>query len=426
MSTILIKNGYVVDPASQFEGICDLLIEDGIIKSRKNSISEKADRIIDADGLTVFPGLVDLHVHLRDPGLTHKEDIVTGSRAAAHGGVTSILAMPNTLPVMDSVDRVDYVRHKAETEAAVHIYQTSSLTKGMKGEELVDFHALVNSGVKAFSEDGKSVMTGAVMYDAMKAAAKENTLICEHSEDITLVRGGVMNADENAERLGLPGISNAVEDSIVARDLVFAGELGTKIHFCHCSTKGSVDLIAFAKEKGLHVTAEVCPHHFILTSDDIPSDDGNYKMNPPLRTRADVEALKEGLRSGIIDCISTDHAPHAADEKDGGFLHSAFGIVGIETSAALTYTELVKTGVLTLMQMAEKMSTKPAQILGINAGTLAEGAPADIAVYDFAHEYAIDPKTFCSKGTNTPFAGKRVYGRTVYTLVDGQIVWEEN
>ncbi len=424
MSTILIKNGYCCDPASGFEGVMDLFLKDGVIEQRGEHLDVEADRVIDATNLTVFPGLVDLHVHLRDPGQTQKEDLVSGTRAAAHGGVTSILAMPNTTPVMDSVDRVAYVMNKAAVESPVHVYQTSSLTKGMKGEELVDFAALVRYGVKAFSEDGKSVMTGAVMYDAMKEAARQNALICEHSEDITLVRGGVMNEDENAKRLGLPGISNAVEDSIVARDLVFAAELGTKIHFCHCSTKGSVDLISFAKEKGLAVTAEVCPHHFILTSDDIPSDDGNYKMNPPLRTRADVDALIEGLKNGTIDCISTDHAPHTAMDKAGGFRKSSFGIVGIETSAALTYTELVKKGHLTLMQMAEKMSYNPARVLGINGGSLMEGAAADLAIFDFAHEYEINPEDFVSKGKNTPFAGRKVFGATKYTLVDGSVVFE--
>ncbi len=425
MSTILIKNGYVVDPATSFEGVLDLFIEDGVIKERGENLSHQADRVIDAKDLTVLPGLVDLHVHLRDPGQTYKEDLASGCAAAAHGGVTSILTMPNTNPVMDSVEHVSYVEEKAKQETKVHVYQTSSLTMGMKGEELVDFDALTRHGVKAFSEDGKSVMTGAVMYDAMKEVAKHNSLICEHSEDITLVRGGVMNQDDNAKRLSLPGISNAVEDSIVARDLVFAKELGTKIHFCHCSTKGSVDLIEFAKKQGVDVTAEVCPHHFTLTSDDIPSDDANYKMNPPLRTREDVEALKEGLKKGIIDCISTDHAPHAASEKENGFQKSAFGIVGIETSAALTYTELVRGNVLTLMQMAEKMSYNPAKVLGINAGSLEVGKPADIAIYDFNEEFAIDPEDFLSKGKNTPFTGTKVFGRTKYTVIDGEIVWEE-
>ncbi len=424
MSTILIKNGYIVDPASQFEGAADLFIENGIIAERAERIDRPADRVIDASHLTVLPGLVDLHVHLRDPGLTYKEDLESGTKAAAHGGVTSILAMPNTKPVMDSIDKIKEIEERAAKTAPVHLYQTSSMTKEMKGEELVDFDALVKGGVKAFSEDGKSVMTGCVMYDAMKQAAKYDALICEHSEDITLVRGGVMNQDENAERLHLKGISNAVEDSIVARDLVFAKELGTRIHFCHCSTAGSVDLIGFAKSKGVHVSAEVCPHHFTLTSDDILTDDANYKMNPPLRTKKDVEALIRGLQDGTIDCISTDHAPHAASEKCNGFEKSAFGIVGIETSAALTYTALVKTGKLSLMQMAEKMSYNPAKILRINAGALTVGSVADIAVFDFNEEYAIDPDTFLSKGKNTPYANYKVFGSTKYTLVNGRVVYE--
>jgi dihydroorotase len=424
MKTILIKNGYVVDPASKFEGIADLYLENGVICKVSPDLDIIADRVLDAAGLTVLPGLVDLHVHLRDPGQTHKEDVGTAGAAAAHGGVTSLLAMPNTKPPMDSVDRVSYVVNKAQSQSPVHIYQTAALTKEMKGEDLVDFDALCAYGVKAFSEDGKSVMNGGLMRKALKEAAAHGTLVCEHAEDSTMVEGGVMNEDENARRLGLPGISNSVEDVIVARDVVLAKETGAKLHFCHCSTAGSVRLIAMAKETGAHVTAEVCPHHFILTSDDIPGDDANYKMNPPLRSKADAEALKKGLQDGTIDCISTDHAPHSADEKSGGFRKAPFGIVGLETSAALTYTELVKGGTLTLMQMAEKMCLNPARILGIDAGTLTVGAPADIAVFDFEHPYRIDPETFLSKGKNTPFAGREVYGAVKYTLTDGDLVWE--
>lgn len=453
MKSLLIKNGYVVDPASRFEGKADIYVEDGIIQKvryleeKKNDASaaqmktaesdgktqaektadfpERADQVIDAAGLTVLPGLVDLHVHLRDPGQTYKEDVGTAGEAAAHGGVTSMLAMPNTKPPMDSVNRIAYVVNKAKTQSPVHIYQTSSLTKGMQGEELVDFDAITAYGVKAFSEDGKSVMNANLMRQALRQARIHNVLVCEHSEDITMVCGGVMNEDKNADRLGLPGISNSVEDVIVARDLVLAKETGARLHFCHCSTAGSVKMIAFAKANGVHVTAEVCPHHFSLTSDDIPGNDANYKMNPPLRTPEDVEALKKGLQDGTIDCISTDHAPHSMDEKNRGFLRAPFGIVGLETSAALTYTELVKPGTLTLMQMAEKMSYNPAKILRIPAGSLEVGMPADISIFDFEHEYAIDPSTFLSRGKNTPFGGKRVYGKTKYTIVGGNIVWED-
>lgn len=425
MSRILIKNGYLVDPDTKFEGKADVLTEDGRIKSVAPDIAEPADLVFDAEGLTVMPGLVDMHVHLRDPGQTYKEDIGSAGLAAAHGGVTSMMAMPNTHPVMDSVNRIGYVVNKAKTESPVHIYQASAITKGQDGEELVDFDSICGYGIRWFSEDGKSVMNANLLRQAMVKAREHDALIAEHCEDITMVCGGVMNDDENAKRLGLPGISNAVEDVIVARDCVLAKATGARLHLCHCSTAGSVAIIANAKRAGARVTAEVCPHHLILTSDDIPGDDANYKMNPPLRTKADVEALRRGLKSGVIDCISTDHAPHSADEKRRSFYRAPFGISGLETSAALIYTELVKTGGLTLMQMAEKMSRNPAGILGIEAGSLREGMPADISVFDFREKYRINPEKFMSKGRNTPFAGREVYGKTVYTIVGGKAVWRD-
>ncbi len=425
MKTILIQNGRVVDPDTKKDGVFDVYIEDGVIAEVGEKLEKEADRVIDAEGLTVLPGLVDLHVHLRDPGQEYKEDVVTGSEAAAHGGVTSLLAMPNTRPPMDSVNRIGYVVNKAKTQACVHVYQSSTITKGMKGEELVDFDAIAQYGVRGFTEDGKSVMSADLLHQAMKKAKEHDLPIMEHCEDITMVRGGVMNEDANSARLGFPGISNAVEDVIVARDCVLAAETGTKLHLQHCSTAGSVEIIAAAKKTGAPITAEACPHHFILSSDDIPGDDANYKMNPPLRTKEDVAAIRQGIIDGTIDCISTDHAPHSEEEKQRGFRNSPFGIVGIETSAALTYTELVKTGDLTLMQMAEKMCYNPAKILGIPAGSLRVGMPADIAVFDFEHPYKIDTKTFLSRGKNTPFAGREVYGAVKLTIVDGKVVWEE-
>ena len=425
MSRILIKNGYVVDPSQGFEGLSDLYIENGRIGERAPKIEREADIVYDARGLTILPGLVDLHVHLRDPGLEYKESIETGSAAAARGGVTSLVAMANTKPVADCREIIEYVTKKAEETSPVHIYQAGAQTKDMAGEELTDMADMVSAGVRAFSEDGRSVMTAALQAASMAEAARLGVPILSHCEDKSLVRGGVMNADDNAERLGLPGITNAVEDVITIRDILLAKETGCHLHLCHCSTEGSTDLIRLGRKMGVSLSAEVCPHHFILTSDDIPEDDGNYKMNPPLRTRRDVEALKAALADGTIDCISTDHAPHAVEEKNKGFLKSAFGIVGIETSAALTYTYLVRPGILTLMQMAEKMSLNPAKVLGIEGGSLQAGAPADLAVFDFEQEYVIDPEEFMSKGTNTPFAGWKVYGRTRLTVCGGDIVWED-
>ena len=422
---LLIRGGFVVDPDTGEEGIRDILVTDGIIAKCASSIGDEADEVIDAAGLTVLPGLVDLHVHLRDPGQTYKEDVGSGARAAARGGVTTLLAMPNTRPVMDRVERISYVENKARSLTKLHIFQSSAITKDMRGEELVNIEEICRHGVMAFSEDGKSVMNAALMKDAMERIAACGGLICDHCEEIGMVRGGVMNDDENAARLSLPGISNAVEDVIAARDAILAKASGVRLHLCHCSTADSVKIIAGAKAEGVRISAEVCPHHLILSSDDIPEDNGNFKMNPPLRSRKDIEALREGLTNGTIDCISTDHAPHSEEEKSYGFMQSPFGIVGIETSAALIYTELVKGGVLTLMQMAEKMSLNPARILGVPGGSLKEGSAADIAIFDFEESYVIDPLEFASKGRNTPFAGKRVYGRTKYTIVGGEVIYAE-
>lgn len=424
MHTILIKNGLLVDPGSGTLREEDLLVKDGMIAGRGAYSGEMADRVIDASGLAVLPGLVDLHVHLRDPGQEYKEDVRTGALAAARGGVTSLFAMPNTAPPVDSVETYRYVTDKAAHVSPVRVYQSATLTLGMKNEALTDMRALAAAGVKGFTEDGKSVMNASLLRDAMILAKELGLPVMEHCEDITMVRGGVMNDDANAQRLGLPGISNAVEDVIVARDCILARETGAHLHLQHCSTAGSVRIVRAAKALGVDVSAEVCPHHFAMTSDEIPGDDANYKMNPPLRTKEDAEALIEGLADGTIDCISTDHAPHGAEEKKRGFRGSLFGIVGLETSAALTYTALVRTGRISLLQMAEKMSRNPAAILGIPGGTLAEGSPADLAVFDFVRPYRIDPEQFVSKGKNTPFGGKEVYGSCRYTIAGGRIIYE--
>ena len=425
-AVILIRNGYIVDPGTRFEGTADLLIRDGVIAERGSGIPvPEGCSVVDAAGLTVMPGIVDLHVHLRDPGQTYKEDLSTAGEAAARGGVTSLLAMPNTVPPADSVELISDIETRAKAATGVHVYQSSAITKGMRGEELVEIEALCGSGVRAFSEDGKSVMNAELMRQALRRIGARGALTADHCEEIGMVRGGVMNDDACAKRLGLPGIANSVEDLIAARDVILAAEAGARIHLCHCSTAGSAEIVRAAKRAGAAVSGEVCPHHFTLTSEDIPGDDANYKMNPPLRTRRDLEALKEGLSDGTFEVISTDHAPHGEEEKSRGFLRSPFGIVGLETSAALTYTELVKGGVLTLMQMTEKMSLNPARILGIPGGTLAPGAAADVAVFDFRTPYRIDPGNFRSKGKNTPFAGREVYGRTVLTISAGRAVYSD-
>lgn len=422
---ILIKHGHVADPLTKMDGCFDVLIDDGRIKKVAEEIADEADRVIDAAGCYVLPGFIDLHVHLRDPGFTYKETLETGGRAAARGGVTTVCAMPNTKPPIDNGEKVADVHERAKAESPVNVIQIGAVTKGQMGQELADIEGMARAGCHAISEDGKSVMNASLYRKGMKLAKENGLSVFAHCEDITMVEGGVMNADENAERLGLKGITNSVEDVIAARDILLAKETGVRLHLCHCSTADSVKMIAAAKEEGLPVTGEVCPHHFILTSDDIREDNGKFKMNPPLRSRADVEALKEGLKNGVMDVIATDHAPHAQEEKDKSMAQAAFGIVGLETSAALTYTYLVKTGVLSVMDMAEKMSLNPAKILELSEkGSVSEGKVADLVVFDPDSTYRIDKDDFLSKGKNTPFDGYEVSGKVRYTLVDGQVVYE--
>ena len=421
---LLIKNGTVINPGDQTQAEADVLVEDGMIKKIGAALPVKAERVIDAAGCYVMPGFIDMHVHLRDPGQEHKETVETGLRAAVHGGFTTIVAMPNTKPIVDNPDVVRYVHNKAQDIGLAHVLQAGAMTRGERGEELSDIEGMVEAGIPALSEDGKSVMTAQLCREAMTLAMKYDIPVLAHCEDRNLVNGGVVNEDGNAQRLGLKGIANSVEDVIAARDMILARETGAALHLCHCSTKGSVQMLRFAKQVGLRVTAEVCPHHFTLTSSDIPEDDANYKMNPPLRTQEDVDALKEGLRDGAIDVIATDHAPHTAIEKGEGLKHAPFGIAGLETVASLVMTELVEPGYLTMMQMAEKMSYNPAKILGLDRGVAEEGKPADLVVFDPQREYVINPADFYSKGKNTPFAGRKVRGMVMATVVDGRVVYE--
>jgi dihydroorotase len=425
---LLIKNGRVIDPGCKQDEVLDVLIEDGKIleKSAKIQGNTEGVEVIDAKGCFVMPGFIDLHVHLREPGFEHKETIATGSSAAARGGFTTICAMPNTKPVIDNASRIRFVLNKAAEVTPVHVCQVGAITLGQMGEELADIEGMAKAGAIAISEDGKSVMNMKLYEKAMKLAKEFDIPVMAHCEDKNLVGAGVINKGSKSEELQVEGISNLVEDIIVARDIMLAKETGAKLHLCHCSTKDSVTLVEEAKKKGIHVTAEVCPHHFALTEEDIVAGDANYKMNPPLRTAEDVEALKLGLKNDIMDVIATDHAPHHSSEKFLSLKEAPFGIVGLETAASLTITELVHKGYLTPMQMAEKMSYNPAKVIGVDRGTLEVGKAADIVILDPEKEYVVDVKNFASMGKNTPFAGKKLKGMIMATIINGEVIYRCN
>lgn len=429
----LIKNGYVIDPASNREGYYDILIEDDRIKKVSEKLKEEEVlaknqgvelKIIDIQGKYVMPGFIDLHVHLREPGFEYKETIKTGALAAAAGGYTAVCPMPNTRPATDCEAMINQVLEIAKKDSLIHILPVGAITNGQEGTELTDISAMKVAGAVAISEDGKSVMDTSLYAKAMEIAAKQDIPVFAHCEDKSLVGKGAINAGNKAQQLQVAGISNAVEDIITARDILLAKETGARLHLCHCSTKYSAKMVELAKKEGLSVTGEVCPHHFILTDEDIPGDDANYKMNPPLRSKEDVEALKIALRDDIMDVISTDHAPHSEEEKANSIAVAPFGIVGSETAFALTYTELVKSGILSLRQMVEKMSVNPARILKLDLGCIGEGKQADLVIADQNAKYTIDKNQFLSKGKNTPFHGKEVFGRILYTFVAGNIIYE--
>ncbi len=421
---ILIKNGRVINPATGTDKILDLFIVDDKVELIENNINVDADLIYDATGCFVMPGLIDLHVHLREPGFEYKETILTGSKAAAKGGFTTVCAMPNTKPVVDNLDTLDLLINKAKTESDINILFLGSVTKGLEGKELSPIKEMKQKGICAISEDGKSVMDEIVYKKAMEIAANEKVPVFAHCEEITLVNGGVINLGLKSEELGLNGISNESEDVIIDRDIKMAKEVGARLHICHCSTEGSYEIIKEAKKEYKNLTAEVCPHHFTLTDGDIISDDSNYKMNPPLRSEKDKNALIKGLNEDVFQVIATDHAPHHQDEKNQPLSKAPFGIVGLETAVSLTITELLNKNIITPMQMAEKMSYNPAKILNINKGNIDIGSIADITIINPTEEYEIDSNEFLSKSKNTPFNGKKVKGRVVCTIVNGKVVYK--
>ncbi|HFX3715784.1 TPA: dihydroorotase [Enterococcus faecium] len=421
----LIKNGQI-NTRKNMTTPAEIWIEDGRIKAIGTGFSEaEFDEVFDAKGQLITPGLVDVHVHLREPGFTYKETIEAGTRSAARGGFTTVCAMPNLNPVPDTAEKLRQVYDIIRKDAVVKVLQYAPITENLRSEKLVDQEALIEEGAFAFTNDGVGVQTAGTMYLAMKEAAKNNKALVAHTEDESLLFGGVMHAGKKAEELGLPGILSVTESSQIARDLLLAEATGIHYHVCHVSTKESVRVIRDAKKAGIHVTAEVSPHHLILIDEDIPEDFGFWKMNPPLRGREDREALIEGLLDGTIDCIATDHAPHGLEEKSQSFMKSPFGIVGSETAFQLIYTHFVETGRFTLEQVINWLAVKPAEIFGLNAGTLTVGAPADVAVFDITQTCTIDKADFLSKGENTPFIGWKVKGETQMTFVNGKLVWQK-
>ncbi|EGP5004995.1 dihydroorotase [Enterococcus faecium] len=421
----LIKNGQI-NTRKNMTTPAEIWIEDGRIKAIGTGFSEaEFDEVFDAKGQLITPGLVDVHVHLREPGFTYKETIEAGTRSAARGGFTTVCAMPNLNPVPDTAEKLKQVYDIIRKDAVVKVLQYAPITENLRSEKLVDQEALIEEGAFAFTNDGVGVQTAGTMYLAMKEAAKNNKALVAHTEDESLLFGGVMHAGKKAEELGLPGILSVTESSQIARDLLLAEATGVHYHVCHVSTKESVRVIRDAKKAGIQVTAEVSPHHLILIDEDIPEDFGFWKMNPPLRGREDREALIEGLLDGTIDCIATDHAPHGLEEKSQSFMKSPFGIVGSETAFQLIYTHFVETGQFTLEQLINWLAVKPAEIFGLNAGTLTVGAPADVAIFDITKTCTIDKEDFLSKGENTPFIGWKVKGETQMTFVNGKLVWQK-
>lgn len=419
----LIKNAKVMGPQS-FTG--DILIADGKISALGRHLFAPADAtIIDAKNNAVLPGLVDVHVHFREPGFEQKETIKTGAAAAAHGGFTTVVAMPNLDPVPDNVIDLRQLIKKNHSDAKIHVEQFAAITKGLHSNDVADYQALKDAGALGFSNDGVGIQDAATMYQAMQAAARVDAPIVAHIQDDGLMAGGVISTGTKAQAFGLPGINHVSESAQLARDLTLAEATGVHYHACHVSTKQSVELIRDAKARGVNVTAEATPHHLLLDYEHIPANDPNYKMNPPLRAEMDRLALLDGLEDGTIDMIATDHAPHTAEDKAGDFSTAAFGIVGSETAFALLYTSLVKSGRFTLDQLIQWMSTNPAKAFGLPAGTIGIGQPADLTIIDLNKQYKIDANTWLSKGKNSPFIGREVSGQVLYTLADGQIAYEE-
>jgi dihydroorotase len=422
---ILIKNGRLIDPGTKTDATLDVLIADGRIAEISAGIKTGgAPDIIDARGLVVCPGFIDMHVHLREPGQEYKETIESGSKAAVHGGFTSIACMPNTSPVNDNLSIVKQVITRAREVALLNVFPVAAVTKNLAGEEPADMEELVKAGVVGFSDDGRCVMNAGLMRQALIKAGKLNVPVIQHPEDHTLSGDGQVNEGLVSFRLGFKGIPGISEDVITARDIILQKDTGAQLHLTHISTAGSVALIRGAKKEKIKVTADVTPHHLLLNEEAVTRTGTEYKMKPPLRTEADRLALVKGIRDGTIDCIASDHAPHAADEKDKKFEDAPFGIIGMETSFPLIYDRLVRNKIITLNRMIELFSTNPARILNLrDRGLVKPGFPADLTILDLSETFEITPDYFYSKAANCPFIGRQGQGVVAYTIVNGKVVY---
>ena len=421
---LLIQNGRVLDPVSKTVTLTDLLAENGRVALLERGLETEADRIIDASGLVVSPGLVDMHVHLRDPGYTYKEDIRTGTAAAARGGVTSLACMANTDPVLDCPEQLHYVRERAKEGSGVHVYPIAAVSVGLRGEEPTDAEALKKAGAVALSDDGCNVDNANLMRDAMIRAKRQELPVLCHCEDTSMVEGRAVNEGSVSRQLWLEGRPAIAEELEVMRAAMLAAETGARVHICHISTAKAVDIVRRMKEHGVPVTCETCPQYFTLTEDEILTQGSLARINPPLRTQQDVKGIIAGLRDGTIDAIATDHAPHSAEEKARPLTRAPSGMVGLETSLAVTLTALYHTGKMELTEIVRRMTVNPASILGLSKGRLALGNDADIVIFDPNEEWTVDPEQFASKGRNTPFAGWKVKGRVKYTIVGGTVIYE--
>lgn len=423
---LLIQHGRVVDPVSGTVSIQDLYIENGKVVQLEKDIRQEADQVIDAEGLVVCPGLVDMHVHLRDPGLTYKEDIFTGTAAAAHGGVTSVACMANTDPVVDTPEQIHYIKDKAAQANGVHVYPIAAVSMGMRGEEPSDADALKKAGAIALSDDGCNVDNANLMRDVMIHAKRLELPVLCHCEDTTMVEGRAVNEGSVSRQLWLEGRPAIAEEIMVMRDAMLAEETGAHVHICHVSTAKSVDIIRRMKKRGVAITCETCPQYFTLTEDEILTQGSMARVNPPLRTAKDIKGIIAGLKDGTIDAIATDHAPHSAEEKSRPLTRAPSGMVGLETSLAITLTELYHTGKMKLPEIIKRMTYTPASILHLSSkGRLSLGSDADITIFDPEEVWTIDPEQFASKARNTPFAGREVKGKVKYTIVGGNVIYQD-